>query len=406
MVAGEVHSARAAGATGAAARAPVQSEAVSRLAALAMTYAASAILIATLAPFEFAWPERFAFNLQWRDPDLALNLLLMMPIGMLLRLSSGGRLRSCLDALALGAAFSTLIELLQMFEPARCASPFDMAANATGAGLGAWLDQQLAPWLDRQLRSRLRARPPLADLPYLLLPLLWLHALAVDESGRALLALPLGIAGACVVLGRVPVPASARSGRAELWPIARTSAWFLLGSLPAVPHAPGWVATNLLCVAATAYLLTRGALAAPRSSAVLLCGPLLLSYLLGVALWPLQLGSSFRFTAGFIPFDGSSRQMLLGFLEYTAAAFVLGYLLAERAASLRAVVLQAALGALLLELLRGFSACHRASLVAFALVIIAALAGATLQRARYAVQAAPAGTPRLWFTLGLQRART
>jgi VanZ family protein len=381
-----------------------------RLGSFCMAYVGLATLVATLAPFRFAWPERFAFNLEVRRFDVVLNLLLLFPLGFLFRLTRRGGGRHCLDALVLGAAFSTAIELLQMFVPSRCASPFDIAANAIGAYGGALLHRQIGAWFDRRALEQLRTRPPLAMLLYLLLPALWLDGLSARGPARVLLSLPLGLAGAWLVVSlwqRSTPAGSASTSPARM--IALVCSWFALGSLPALLTAPRCVCVCMLCVAAaTRFLVWRARSSGPpvRSAAVSplgQCAPLLFSYLLGAALWPARWSACFQWTAGSPPFDGCGCDDMLAFLEYAGAFTLLGYVLAELARTSiapsrhgvrRFGLTVGALGlAIALELLRGFSAGHRASLLSLGLLIVAALSGSALHGVLCAVGRTLGGPP-------------
>ena len=72
--------------------------------------------------------------------DVAFNVVAYLPLGMLaclyFRTVAGGR-HAIAKAVALGASFSLLMEVLQLFVPNRHASFVDLASNAAGALLGA-----------------------------------------------------------------------------------------------------------------------------------------------------------------------------------------------------------------------------------------------------------------------------
>jgi VanZ family protein len=379
-----------------------------RLGSFCMTYGVLATLVATLAPFRFAWPRHFAFNLEVRQFDVVLNLLLLFPLGFLFRLTRRSRDRHCLDALVLGAAFSTAIELLQMFVPSRCASPFDIAANTVGAFGGALLHREIGAWFDRRALEQLRTQPPLAILLYLLLPALWLDGLSATEPTRVLLSLPLGLAGAFVAVSLSQRGAAAGAEPASPARITLlVCGWFALGSLPALLTAPRCVGLCLLCIAgATRVFLWRARSSGPCAPRATLsplgqCAPLLFSYLLGAALWPLRWSTAFHWTAGFPPFQGCGCDIMLAFLEYAGAFTLLGYILAELAAS-SATRSPMAFGrfwptagalALSLELVRGFSAGHGASLLSLALLALAASSGGVLHRVLSGVGRTLAGPP-------------
>jgi VanZ family protein len=71
--------------------------------------------------------------------DIALNVAAYVPLGMLATIyfgSRGGRVAAMAKAVCFAAAWSTAMELCQMFIPGRVASLYDVAANACGALLG------------------------------------------------------------------------------------------------------------------------------------------------------------------------------------------------------------------------------------------------------------------------------
>jgi glycopeptide antibiotics resistance protein len=74
-------------------------------------------------------------------PDIAQNVLLYIPFGMLsvwaFRGSSPGPRATCLSIVALAFVYSSAMELLQMRFAARIASPLDVISNVSGAFIGA-----------------------------------------------------------------------------------------------------------------------------------------------------------------------------------------------------------------------------------------------------------------------------
>jgi VanZ family protein len=99
----------------------------------------AAVLLVTLAPF---WPLRavpkgFAVASRLGPPDFALNVILFLPAGVLLRLLG----RSASSCTAAGALLSLAIESAQMWIPHRHPSQLDILANALGALAGALVVQ-------------------------------------------------------------------------------------------------------------------------------------------------------------------------------------------------------------------------------------------------------------------------
>jgi VanZ family protein len=76
-------------------------------------------------------------------PDVSSNVVLFVPLGFLLVGSGlkcsppGARTLSIMASVALAAAFSTIIEIGQLFSPGRTGSLLDVEANTTGAVVGA-----------------------------------------------------------------------------------------------------------------------------------------------------------------------------------------------------------------------------------------------------------------------------
>ncbi len=113
--------------------------------------------------------------------DITTNLLAYLPLGMLIAAALAPRMRLRLAlfwALAAGAAFSTVMEFLQLFSPNRIASNLDILTNAAGALAGAllygllrthrWPGRVLLAWRHRWFR------PGTLTNAGLLLVMLWL----------------------------------------------------------------------------------------------------------------------------------------------------------------------------------------------------------------------------------------
>jgi VanZ family protein len=373
-------------------------EALRRLALVGSAYLVLFAAIATLAPFELAWPERVELDFGLRRDDVLLNLLMLFPLGFVSGLGARAADRRGLRGLLLGVGLSLGLELVQAFLPVRHVSPFDVLANASGAWLGAVSYAWQRPWVDARLLSVLRARPPLAALPIALLPALWLDGLALYTPARGLLAVLLGVAGASVAAATWPARAHG------LAVPARIAIWYLGGVLPALLTSPASrvsvIAFGLLCsVAAAAFLgepagARRMHTADAQRLALARCLPWLLAYLLAVAVWSPPLRHAPQWTLGFTPFGSGSQRTMLAFLEYLAAFTLFGYLHAllggpARHGRFARVALHACVLGCGLELLRAAMFGRCASGTAVALLVVAAVSGACLHAAQRELALAP-----------------
>ena len=116
----------------------------------------------TMAPFNFQWsgsfiPRPHPLNDLSRY-DLAANLLLFLPFGLLMRGLKSGRPLSFVVLLLSAASVSGTIEAVQSFLPARYASPHDIVINVVSAAIGFFLaDHALERgWADRILRHHMK----------------------------------------------------------------------------------------------------------------------------------------------------------------------------------------------------------------------------------------------------------
>lgn len=153
---------------------------------LALAYSAL-IIYASLHPFsgwrdpglplfvflDAAWPR------YWTGFDLAINILVYLPLGFLLTLSLRSvrwRWLQVLIALLLGSGLSLGLECLQTWLPSRVASNLDLACNTLGSLLGAlvtyWHGDRVFVRLS-QLQHRLLAPTQQAELGLILVGI-WL----------------------------------------------------------------------------------------------------------------------------------------------------------------------------------------------------------------------------------------
>lgn len=330
---------------------PPYGETGARLGAAVLGFVAAVVGAITLQPFQFAWPSRLALMYWDTWFDVIANVGLFVPLGFLYALTRAARTatlqpavagslarerrRTLGLALAGGTLASLAIEVAQAFEPGRFSSPVDVATNALGALLGAWLYTRAARGLgaDTPLVGRLALELPVMGLLYVSLPLCTLAAVtaaATDAptvagaSPRALALLMLAAFGGSLfgtVQRRQLGPAGA------LGPVAVAliaAGWFLVGALPALATAPRALLAGAALAGLAAWDLARrapDALPIERrfeAEALSLAAPFFAGYLL-----LLPLGD---------PPQGPDVWTQLGLprqVETLAAFTVGGYLLAE-----------------------------------------------------------------------------
>ena len=146
------------------------------------------IAYASLHPFQpLRLPAADALSVFFRPKylvsfDIALNAIAYIPLGALACLvfrATGNGMRAIVKAVALCAAFSLAMEMLQLFVPFRVASIVDVAANTAGALAGALLFADPAHAMVTRplgaLRERLLIPGPWGDAGLVLLAL-WVIA--------------------------------------------------------------------------------------------------------------------------------------------------------------------------------------------------------------------------------------
>ena len=313
----------------------------SKLGWAVLAYVGCVVLTITLEPFAFQWPSEvhilyWAPDSPWHGWfDVVANVAMFLPLGFVAALARSAAAPARADAAlgwaaAFGAALSAAVELAQCLEPGRFPSPTDVAANALGAWLGAWLRRRAATHLgaDTPLVGRLALELPVMGLVYVTLPLLTLAGLTVGgvpaaatERGLALVA--LGAFGG-TLLGTVQRRHLAPGGRASaVGTAAGAMLWFAVGALPAAATARAAYAAGLAAAAASAWLVGCGGAAGVRdierrfeSEALGRAAPWLAAYL------------------GLVPLGDPASSAwggltILRDLEEIAGFTVLGYLLAE-----------------------------------------------------------------------------
>lgn len=320
---------------------PRSTDSGAKLGGALLGYMLGVTLIITLLPFQFDWPSHWRVMYTGDVIDIVANVLLFIPLGFLYRLARRHSARhSTLTVLWIGALVSMAIESAQLFEVERYTSVLDVATNALGAWLGAMIVDRTAPRVkvDGALIGRLSLELPLMGLVYLLIPLLWLNALASGaQVERTFLALLLGVFGASVLGGMQRHhfgPAAALSARTMSFGAA---GWFMIGGFPGFVQHPGEFSGVTILIAALAYwrgtrtnvstannrrfevpVLQSAAPAYAAYMALLTVAPLLD----GVGAW--QIGVGFPGVA-----TEWTKIEILRFLELVAACTLLGYMVAE-----------------------------------------------------------------------------
>jgi VanZ family protein len=361
-----------------------------RLGTALLGYFAFVIVLLTLNPFYFELPSQLQIDLRIRPLDIIENVILFLPIGFLYRLT-GGRHRG---AILLGAALTVSIEAAQLLVPVRTAAPVDIVSNTLGAAIGTLLYDLVATRIAMTAThvGRLSLETPLMGLAYMLVPLLWMNALAGEvEPDRWVLAALIGVCGA-IVFSDIARAWWGPAGLRTAWRVGlAAAAWLLLGSGPILLRPQ-----TTLPLAAGVALLTAILVMLPWRSAdrrferttLSRIFPILALYLLLAALWPpLRPLMAWHATLGLTDrVEAMTTRYPAPLLEYLAAFTVLGYVSAEwrgraelsLARDLPRLLLVALGSALALEILVGFQVGRGASLTRLVMVVISALFGGVI----------------------------
>ena len=371
---------------------PGWSETGPPLGAALLAHMVGLALIGTLFPFQFDWPIHWLMTYGWDRMDVAANVLLFLPLGFFFCMARWNAPRqSALSVLWIGALMSLGIESAQLFLAERVASLVDVAANATGAWMGATLFERLQSrlHLHGQRISRHALALPVMGLIYLLVPLLWLNALAAPgQPPRVYLALLLGLCGATVLGG---IQRHHFSPAGVLTPprmAAGAMLWFLGGVFPALVVQPQEFGVAAMAVGILTWWYGSRPLSLSSTDrrfevpVLQRAVPVYAVYLMLLALIPLiDRTGTWNLSLGFpvVVTKGTSIENL-HFLEQAAACLLLGYMVAEwrgRAvrsfrAALPRVMRWGVTIVLVLEGMEGWRADHGAS-IASALVLLAAV---------------------------------
>lgn len=229
-----------------------------RLARAGIGYLALMIAIVTLAPFRFAGAPVQGLSDVWGVQDMALNVVLFVPLGFVHQLARPrGSPPDWLRALLMGALFSALLEGAQLFTPERFPSLSDLLTNALGAALGTMFAARATRSLEGAETVRAFALDlPLVGLTYLFVPLLWLSGLSAERDALPLLALP--VMSAAWIMASVHVAYSAAPTPTGAKPLLRLTSgavlFLVLGLLPAARTAPAVMLWGAVAFVGTALL--------------------------------------------------------------------------------------------------------------------------------------------------------
>ncbi len=293
-----------------------------------LLYLVGAVAVVTLLPFDFRRPDRLAVFWSGELPDAVANVVMFLPLGFLFRLTWPAPAdRHALRPLLFGAGLSFLLESAQLFLASRYTSPADVLANGAGAWLGALAHDAVARRLrlTPALASRLALELPLMGLVYLLVPLLWINALAsFGRPGPPFPTLLIGLVGA-IALGQVyrhrfGPDRTISAGRYALV----GGGWFLAGGFVLFAARPFAGVTGTLAVMLI-VLGWSGLRVGPgerryETGTLYLLAPLFALYLATLSGWPRWPRVAPATTAS---------ATILATLELLAAFTVLGYGLAE-----------------------------------------------------------------------------
>jgi VanZ family protein len=320
---------------------PPYGETGARLGGAVLAFVTAVVGAITLQPFRFAWPEHVVVMLWAGWFDALANVALFVPLGFVFALTRAARRPggpgggTLARALIGGALASLAIEVAQLFEPGRFPSPVDVATNALGALLGAWVHARAARRLgaDTPLVGRLALELPVMGLVYVTLPLCTLAAVSTAATDAPAIA---GVSPRAVALALLAVFGGSLLGtvqRRQLGPALTlgpagaglvAAGWFLVGALPAAATAPRALALGTALAAGVAWDVGRRATWPPsaerrfEAEALALAAPFFAGYLLLLPVGDPPLGP-----------DASTRLGIMRQVETLAAFTVGGYLLAE-----------------------------------------------------------------------------
>jgi glycopeptide antibiotics resistance protein len=181
-----------------------------------LLYFVGLVLVATLSPFDFRSYSIHRWHMMVLRDDVALNVLLFVPLGFLSPLAFRARGFSLLSLVLCACALSALVEVGQKFLPSRHPNFVDVFANVFGALLGALVERRLTRVFSRLMANELVLELPITGSLYLLFALCAVFSVGVTGRADLWRALPLA-PFAAVSLGALYRERAGRAdGRARL----------------------------------------------------------------------------------------------------------------------------------------------------------------------------------------------
>lgn len=378
-----------------------------RLSHALLSYLVVLIAALTLLPFAFVVPEQLAIDFALAPLSTLASLAMFVPYGFFTRRARTARFGQHQLAIAFsGGTLALVLEVAQLFEPSRDASPWDVLAAVAGSALGARLCDRLhhSANTSKNALNALLLQLPLMGLVYLLLPLLWASgAASSDDPARLTLSLCVGLAGASII-GSIARAVRAYTPDRAWWLVPAVAlTWSTVGLLPSL--LIDWRLTLAGIVIVTAFAAWRGRWSAPmfverryEVPSLLAAMPFMALYVIGAGVWP---GQSFRTVPLLqigMPTTESGLALFLPMIEAAISSTVLGYVIAEFHGRTESsfyegssrVLFWVALIVITTEAMRSIFGYEGASLARAALAVVAAMYGAGvyhLQRAHVKVVA-------------------
>jgi glycopeptide antibiotics resistance protein len=336
------------------------------------------ILVITLAPFRYHLPPKYGLIWFWNYKEVLQNVFLFMPFGFLIHTVIGKNNRHyLLVTFLLGALLSSFVEINQIFIYRRMTSLIDVAANATGAFLGALFYLGLKKRLSK-ISGKIILEIPLMNLLFLLIPLLWLSGLAIGkEMQRIVLFLPLGLMGTLLISDVFHNRAQNQNMRNKALFVLMFLGWFITGALPALLEFPKIILLFSAVLGATILLFifipkkkrradTRFELRSLKKIV-----PVYFIYLILLNRWPIK-SFSFNYDFAFVPpdlFSNSDLDYIIRTIQLFSSFTIVGYILyqylnrAHPTQTVTKLIVSLLVIALVIELPRGFHPSQQAAFI-------------------------------------------